>query len=123
MPRPAINVAVKAARAAGSLIVRNLNRVEGLAVVEKERMDFASDVDRMAEQLILREGPETVAAFIAEPLQAAGGVLVPPPGYFPAIQEVLRRHDVLLIADEVVCGFGRLGCWLRWVPGRRSSNA
>jgi L-2,4-diaminobutyrate transaminase len=63
------------------------------------------------EQLILREGPETVAAFIAEPLQAAGGVLVPPPGYFPAIQEVLRRHDVLLIADEVVCGFGRLGCW------------
>jgi L-2,4-diaminobutyrate transaminase len=63
------------------------------------------------EHLILREGPETVAAFIAEPLQAAGGVLVPPPGYFPAIQEVLRRHDVLLIADEVVCGFGRLGCW------------
>jgi L-2,4-diaminobutyrate transaminase len=63
------------------------------------------------EQLILREGPETVAAFIAEPLQAAGGVLVPPPGYFPAIQEVLRRYDVLLIADEVVCGFGRLGCW------------
>ena len=63
------------------------------------------------EQLILREGPETVAAFIAEPLQAAGGVLVPPPGYFPAIHEVLHRHDVLLIADEVVCGFGRLGCW------------
>jgi L-2,4-diaminobutyrate transaminase len=63
------------------------------------------------EQLILREGPETVAAFIAEPLQAAGGVLVPPPGYFPAIHEVLHRHDVLLIADEVVCAFGRLGCW------------
>jgi L-2,4-diaminobutyrate transaminase len=63
------------------------------------------------EQLILREGPETVAAFIAEPIQAAGGVIVPPPGYFPAIQEVLRRYDVLLIADEVVCGFGRLGLW------------
>ena len=63
------------------------------------------------EQLILREGPETVAAFIAEPLQAAGGVLVPPPGYFPTIHEVLHRHDVLLIADEVVCAFGRLGCW------------
>ena len=63
------------------------------------------------EQLILREGPETVAAFIAEPVMAAGGVLVPPRGYFPAVQEVLRRYDVLMIADEVVCGFGRLGSW------------
>src|SRR3954454_19859031 len=63
------------------------------------------------DELILREGPETVAAFIAEPVQAAGGVIVPPPGYFPAIQEVLRRHDVLLIADAVVCGFGRTGVW------------
>jgi L-2,4-diaminobutyrate transaminase len=61
------------------------------------------------EQLILAEGPETVAAFIAEPIQAAGGVIVPPASYFPAIQEVLRRYDVLLIADEVVCGFGRTG--------------
>jgi L-2,4-diaminobutyrate transaminase len=63
------------------------------------------------EQLILREGPDTVAAFIAEPVQAAGGVIVPPAGYFEAVQEVLRRHDVLFIADEVVCGFGRLGTW------------
>jgi len=63
------------------------------------------------EALILREGPETVAAFFAEPIQAAGGVIVPPEGYFPAIQEVLRRYDVLLVADEVVCGFGRLGRW------------
>lgn len=61
------------------------------------------------EQLILAEGPDTVAAFIAEPIQAAGGVIVPPASYFPAIQKVLRRHDVLLIADEVVCGFGRTG--------------
>jgi L-2,4-diaminobutyrate transaminase len=68
------------------------------------------------EQLILREGPDTVGAFIAEPIQAAGGVIVPPAGYFPAIQEVLRRHDVLLIADEVVCGFGRLGCWFGSEP-------
>jgi L-2,4-diaminobutyrate transaminase len=63
------------------------------------------------EQLILAEGPETVAAFIAEPVQAAGGVIVPPDGYFAAIQAVLERYDVLLIADEVVCGFGRLGAW------------
>ena len=63
------------------------------------------------EEMILREGPDTVAAFIAEPIQAAGGVIVPPPGYFAAIQDVLRRYDVLLIADEVVCGFGRTGVW------------
>ena len=61
------------------------------------------------ETMILAEGPDTVAAFIAEPVLAAGGVVVPPAGYFPAIQEVLRRYDVLLIADEVVTGFGRLG--------------
>jgi myo-inositol-1(or 4)-monophosphatase len=55
MPRPAVNVAVRAARAAGTLILRNLNRVEGLVVMEKERMDFASEVDRAAEALIMRE--------------------------------------------------------------------
>jgi len=73
--------------------------------------DFVRFLADDLEQLILREGPETVAAFIAEPVQAAGGVIVPPPGYFAAIQEVLRRYDVLLIADEVVSGFGRLGYW------------
>jgi L-2,4-diaminobutyrate transaminase len=71
--------------------------------------EFVATLARELEQLILAEGPETVAAFIAEPIQAAGGVIVPPATYFPAIQEVLRRHDVLLIADEVVCGFGRTG--------------
>jgi L-2,4-diaminobutyrate transaminase len=73
--------------------------------------EFVASLARELEELILREGPETVGAFIAEPVMAAGGVLVPPEGYFPAIQEVLRRYDVLLIADEVVCGFGRLGAW------------
>jgi 4-aminobutyrate--pyruvate transaminase len=63
------------------------------------------------EQTILREGPETIAAFIAEPVQGAGGVLIPPAGYFAAVQAVLRRYDILLIADEVICGFGRLGEW------------
>jgi L-2,4-diaminobutyrate transaminase len=61
------------------------------------------------EQLIQREGPETVAAFIAEPVMGAGGVVPPPRGYFEKIQRVLRAHDVLMIADEVICGFGRLG--------------
>jgi L-2,4-diaminobutyrate transaminase len=71
--------------------------------------DFVAALAAELEQLILDEGPETVAAFIAEPIQAAGGVIVPPDSYFPAIQEVLRRYDVLMIADEVVCGFGRTG--------------
>jgi L-2,4-diaminobutyrate transaminase len=72
---------------------------------------FSARLASELEALILAEGPDTVAAFIAEPIQAAGGVIIPPEGYFAAIQEVLRRHDVLLIADEVVCGFGRLGTW------------
>ncbi|MHB1986456.1 MAG: aminotransferase [Acidimicrobiales bacterium] len=73
--------------------------------------EFSFELARELEELILAEGPETVAAFIAEPVQAAGGVIVPPAGYFEAIGAVLDRYDVLLIADEVVCGFGRLGHW------------
>ena len=67
---------------------------------------------RLAENLdaqIQREDPDTVAAFIAEPVMGAGGVIVPPATYFAKVQAVLRRHDVLLIADEVICGFGRTG--------------
>jgi len=63
------------------------------------------------EQAIKREGPDTVAAFIAEPVQGAGGVIVPPPTYFPRIREICDRHDVLFIADEVITGFGRTGRW------------
>jgi L-2,4-diaminobutyrate transaminase len=66
----------------------------------------------LAEELdgvIRREGPDTVGAFIAEPIMGGGGVLVPPRTYFEKIQAVLRQHDVLMIVDEVICGFGRLG--------------
>ena len=73
--------------------------------------EFSADLAADLEALILAEDPDTVAAFIAEPLQAAGGVIVPPDGYFAAIGEVLRKYDVMLIADEVVCAFGRLGHW------------
>ena len=59
--------------------------------------------------LIEAEGPDTVAAFIAEPVLGTGGIIPPPEDYWDAIQQVLRKHDVLLIADEVVCGFGRIG--------------
>ncbi|RXH42325.1 aminotransferase [Bradyrhizobium zhanjiangense] len=61
------------------------------------------------EELILREGPETVGAFIAEPVLGTGGITPPPAGYWHEVQAVLRRYDILLIADEVICGFGRTG--------------
>src|SRR5258708_7553782 len=61
------------------------------------------------EKLIAHEGADTIAAFIAEPVMGTGGILPPPAGYWPAIQHVLKKHDILLICDEVVCGFGRLG--------------
>lgn len=70
---------------------------------------FAIKLAQELEDLILLEGPDTVAAFIAEPIMAAGGVIVPPATYFTEIQKVLTKYDVLLIADEVVTGFGRLG--------------
>jgi len=69
-------------------------------------------VDRLAhelEQAIAREGPETIGAFIAEPVQGAGGVVIPPAGYFERVQAILKRHEILFIADEVITGFGRLG--------------
>jgi 4-aminobutyrate---pyruvate transaminase len=71
--------------------------------------EFADRMARDLEELILAEGPETVAAFIAEPVMGAGGVIVPPKGYFPKMQAVLSRYDILMIADEVICGFGRTG--------------
>lgn len=64
---------------------------------------------RELDELIVREGPETVGAFIGEPVLGTGGITPPPAGYWKAIQEVLRKHDVLLIADEVITGFGRTG--------------
>jgi len=61
------------------------------------------------EALILREGPETIAALWADPVQGTAGALPPPRGYFEKIQAVLKKYDVLLVADEVICGFGRTG--------------
>ena len=71
--------------------------------------DFVARRARELEALILAEGPDTIAAMIAEPVNGAGGVIVPPAGYFEAIQEVLDRYGILLWDDEVICGFGRLG--------------
>ncbi len=72
---------------------------------------FATRCADELEQLILAEGPDTVAAMWAEPIMGAGGVIIPPRGYFPKIQAVLKKYDVLLVADEVICGFGRTGSY------------
>lgn len=73
-----------------------------------EEQFVAYCVDEL-EELIAREGADTIAAFIGEPVMGTGGILPPPKGYWAAIQPVLKKHDILLICDEVVCGFGRLG--------------
>ena len=71
--------------------------------------DFASRLAEDLETLILREGPETIAAFFGEPIMGAGGVIIPPRTYWAKIQAVLRKYDILLVADEVITGFGRIG--------------
>jgi len=73
--------------------------------------EFSQHLAKDLEETIEREGPETCAAFFAEPVMGAGGVIVPPKGYFEAIMPILKKHDILFVADEVVCGFGRLGEW------------
>ena len=72
---------------------------------------FATRLAAELEQLIEQTGPETVAAFIAEPVMGAGGVIVPPKTYFEKIMAVCAKYDVYMISDEVICGFGRLGTW------------
>ena len=70
---------------------------------------FSQRMADSLEALIQAEGPETIAAFFAEPVQGAGGAITPPRGYFEAIVPVLRKYDILFVADEVICGFGRTG--------------
>lgn len=77
----------------------------------KEGETIGQAAARLLEEAIQREGPETVAAFIAEPVQGAGGVIVPPDDYFPRVREICTKYDVLFIADEVITGFGRTGKW------------
>ena len=90
-------------------MVRHTTAPDPFWAEEADPAAFARRCADDLEALIQAEGPETVGAFIAEPMIGAGGIVPPPPGYWPAIQAVLRRHDVLLIVDEVVTGFGRCG--------------
>jgi len=73
--------------------------------------DFGLRAAGWLEQKILELGPETVAAFIGEPIQGAGGVIIPPDTYWPEIERICRKYGILLVADEVICGFGRTGRW------------
>jgi 4-aminobutyrate--pyruvate transaminase len=90
------------------LHLSNPNVYRAAAPGESER-DFSARMARELEELIAREGADTIAAFFAEPVQGGGGAITPPEGYFEAIQPILQRHDILFVADEVICGFGRTG--------------
>ena len=75
----------------------------------ESEMEFSTRMAEALEILIRAEGPQTIAAFFAEPVMGAGGAILPPQNYFEKIQEVLRKYDILLVADEVICGFARTG--------------
>jgi putrescine aminotransferase len=76
-----------------------------------EPAEFGRLAAKALEDRIIELGAENVAAFIGEPIQGAGGVIIPPDSYWPEVQRICREHDILLIADEVICGFGRTGQW------------
>ncbi|MBF8767874.1 aspartate aminotransferase family protein [Pseudomonas fulva] len=79
------------------------------AELGETELEFSARRARELEELILREGPDTIGAFIAEPVLGTGGITPPPEGYWAAVQPVLKKYDILLIADEVITGFGRTG--------------
>jgi len=78
---------------------------------DSDPLEFGLDRARALERAIEKIGADKIAAFIGEPVQGAGGVIIPPSTYWPEIQRICRAHDILLIADEVICGFGRTGSW------------
>jgi putrescine aminotransferase len=84
------------------------------ALPGESEADFGLRAARWLEDKILELGPERVAAFIAEPVQGAGGVIIPPATYWPEIQRIVDQYGILLISDEVICAFGRLGHWFAY---------
>lgn len=103
-------------RAGTALAGIAINKV-GYGELDAKVANIAWDSADELEAEIIRLGPHNVAAFFCEPVIGAGGVYAPPDGYLPAVREVCRRHDVLFVADEVICGFGRVGRWFgsqRW---------
>ncbi len=105
--------------AQGDLPIPNITHIQQpywyeLAEPGESRDDFGVRAARWLEAKILEVGPEQVAAFIAEPVQGAGGVIIPPDTYWPEIQRIVDRFGILLITDEVICAFGRLGHWFAY---------
>src|SRR5262249_39435286 len=77
----------------------------------EDEAKFAERAANAIEERILAIGPEKVAAFIGEPVQGAGGVIIPPEGYWKRVEAICKKYGILLVSDEVICGFGRLGQW------------
>ena len=100
-----------AARAVRAVHARRLPRAEHEHLPARPRARGPSTSPRRSRERILFEGPETVAAVILEPVQNAGGCFTPPEGYFQRVREICDEYDVLLISDEVICSWGRLGDW------------
>jgi len=95
----------------GGVRVPNTNFYRAPAFVADDETAFGAWAADEIERAILREGPESVAAVFLEPCQNSGGCFPPPPGYFPRVREICDRYGVLLVSDEVICAFGRLGYW------------
>ncbi len=93
----------------GSIRVPNTNFYRAPAYVADDEKVFGRWAADQVEEAILMEGPDTVAAVFVEPVQNAGGCIPPPPGYFDRLREICDAHDVLLVSDEVICAYGRLG--------------
>jgi len=105
--------------AQGDLPIPNITHIEQPYFLEnarpgESRADFGRRAAGWLEAEILAIGPEKVAAFIAEPVQGAGGVIIPPETYWPEIQRIVDQYGILLISDEVICAFGRLGHWFAY---------
>jgi putrescine aminotransferase len=101
--------------AQGALPIPGIHHIEQPNFAEHGRgmseAEFGLRAAGWLEEKILELGPEQVAAFIGEPVQGAGGVIIPPSTYWPEIQRICDKYGVLLVSDEVICGFGRLGTW------------
>ncbi len=105
--------------AQGDLPIPNITHIEQPhhwenALPGESKADFGLRAARWLEEKILEVGPDKVAAFIGEPVQGAGGVIIPPETYWPEIQRIVDKYGILLIADEVICAFGRLGHWFAY---------
>lgn len=107
---------MKAMHAQGDLPIAGVEHVlqpyaMGEALSGESEDDFAARAAQAIEDRILAVGPENVAAFIGEPVQGAGGVIIPPAGYWPRVEAICRKYGILLVCDEVITGFGRTGHW------------